>query len=246
MRNIKIVFSYDGSGFAGYQKQPNKKTVQGELEKALSYLLKEKISVLAAGRTDKGVHALEQVANFHTKSKMPLNKQIKQLNNLLDDDIYIREIDVVDKDFKSPWDASSRTYIYKIKNLKDKTTFNARYYTFIEFIPNINELQKLFNQFLGEHNFAGFATKVDKDKPTIKKMEEIVVSKNNHNNHIEIEIKSDAFLRGMVRFIVGSALAILEKKLPENYIKENLSKPKIDMKRYKAPAQGLYLSRVEY
>ena len=129
MRNIRLKYRYDGSLFFGFQRQIDKRTVQGEIEKLLEIVLKEKVNMISSGRTDRGVHALIQVSNFLTSSTIPLDKLQYVLNRSLPQDIDIIEIDEVDMQFNSRFDAGKRGYRYIIS--WDKDPFKSRYETYI-------------------------------------------------------------------------------------------------------------------
>ena len=129
MRNLSMIIEYEGTHFFGWQYQPNRRTVQGELQAALRKLTGEEIKLTAAGRTDQGVHALGQVTNFHTESNLPLLSIKKSPNSLVGDDINIRDVTVVPDDFNSRFSAKAKVYQYNIT--LEPSPFRLRYSWFI-------------------------------------------------------------------------------------------------------------------
>ena len=237
--DIKIKYSYDGSKFYGMQRQKDKITVQGEIEKVLLNVFNEKINLITSGRTDTNVHALAQVSNFTIKKEIPLYAIKEQINKTLYGKIKIDEISYC-SNFNSRYDAKYRTYVYHLKYEKDISPFEANYITAIKNenidIDILNEKLKLF---IGEHDFLLFSKKDKENKNTVRNIINAYASK--QNNTFIITITGNSFLRSMVRMIVASC--IYEDKLEiEN--KLNLQKTKKFKKILSA--SGLYLEEVIY
>lgn len=237
--DIKIKYSYDGSKFYGMQRQKDKITVQGEIEKVLLNVFNEKINLITSGRTDTNVHALAQVSNFTIKKEIPLYAIKEQINKTLYGKIKIDEISYC-SNFNSRYDAKYRTYVYHLKYEKDITPFEANYITAIKNenidIDILNEKLKLF---IGEHDFLLFSKKDKENKNTVRNIINAYASK--QNDTFIITITGNSFLRSMVRMIVASC--IYEDKLEiEN--KLNLQKTKKFKKILSAG--GLYLKEVIY
>lgn len=237
--DIKIKYSYDGSKFYGMQRQKDKITVQGEIEKVLLNVFNEKINLITSGRTDTNVHALAQVSNFTIKKEIPLYAIKEQINKTLYGKIKIDEISYC-SNFNSRYDAKYRTYVYHLKYEKDISPFEANYITAIKNenidIDILNEKLKLF---IGEHDFLLFSKKDKENKNTVRNIINAYASK--QNNTFIITITGNSFLRSMVRMIVASC--IYEDKLEiEN--KLNLQKTKKFKKILSA--SGLYLKEVIY
>lgn len=237
--DIKIKYSYDGSKFYGMQRQKDKITVQGEIEKVLLNVFNEKINLITSGRTDTNVHALAQVSNFTIKKEIPLYSIKEQINKTLYGKIKIDEISYC-SNFNSRYDAKYRTYVYHLKYEKDINPFEANYITAIKNenidIDILNEKLKLF---IGEHDFLLFSKKDKENKNTIRNIINAYASK--QNDTFIITITGNSFLRSMVRMIVASC--IYEDKLEiEN--KLNLQKTKKFKKILSA--SGLYLKEVIY
>lgn len=237
--DIKIKYSYDGSKFYGMQRQKDKITVQGEIEKVLLNVFNEKINLITSGRTDTNVHALAQVSNFTIKKEIPLYAIKEQINKTLYGKIKIDEISYC-SNFNSRYDAKYRTYVYHLKYEKDISPFEANYITAIKNenidIDILNEKLKLF---IGEHDFLLFSRKDKENKNTVRNIINAYASK--QNDTFIITITGNSFLRSMVRMIVASC--IYEDKLEiEN--KLNLQKTKKFKKILSA--SGLYLKEVIY
>ena len=237
--DIKIKYSYDGSKFYGMQRQKDKITVQGEIEKVLLNVFNEKINLITSGRTDTNVHALAQVYNFTIKKEIPLYAIKEQINKTLYGKIKIDEISYC-SNFNSRYDAKYRTYVYHLKYEKDMSPFEANYITAIKneniHIDILNEKLKLF---IGEHDFLLFSKKDKENKNTVRNIINAYASK--QNDTFIITITGNSFLRSMVRMIVASC--IYEDKLEiEN--KLNLQKTKKFKKILSA--SGLYLKEVIY
>lgn len=239
----KIIFSYDGTLFNGYAKQTNKRTIQDEIEKALETMFQEKIILRASGRTDSGVHALNQVADFSSNKKIPvLKKFVSSLNKLLPLDIYIKEIEEVDENFSSRFCAKEKIYLYKI-NYFEYDPLNRNYEVFMKNI-DINLFIEASKHFIGKHNFQNFTSKISDDWGFIRTIYDINVR--DDGTHLLVEIRGDGFMKYEVRKIVGTLLQISRHRLPIEYIDINLSSKKRDIVNFTAHSEGLYLKEVKY
>ena len=243
-RNIKIIYQYDGSKFCGFQRQKGVKTVQGEIEKIIFKIFFQKINMISSGRTDKGVHAIEQVSNFIIDENIPLEAIKKQINKRLKG-VKILDIEEVDEKFNARFDAQDRTYLYIMKVQDEITPFEADYVTGIKKMIDVNRFQEIMNEFIGKHDFGSF---MKKDKAYRNPVREIYYIKcyYNGNNQVNIEICGNSFLKTMVRIMIGSALAIYFENEKENYIKKKLENPNVDGKKILAASEGLYLYKVNY
>ena len=237
--DIKIIYSYDGSKFYGMQRQKDKITVQGEIEKILLKVFNEKITLITSGRTDTNVHALAQVSNFTIKNDIPLYAIKEQLNKALYGKIKIDYISYC-SNFNSRFDAKYRTYVYHLKYEKDILPFEANYITAIKNVNvNINILNEKLKLFIGEHDFLLFSKKDKKNINTIRNIFNASAIKK--NDKFIITISGSSFLHSMIRMIVASC--IYEDKIEiEN--KLNLK----NTKKFKKilSASGLYLKEVIY
>lgn len=239
-----ITFSYDGSKYNGYQKQPNGRTIQNEIEKALFQISGgEVVNISASGRTDAGVHALNQNAHFDLHKDLPPEKLLKALNSLIPGDIYIKEINIVDNDFHARFDVKSKEYIYKI-NIGEYNPIEKDYIYQYNKQLNIGEINKALKYLEGTHDFKSF-TKTDEEKDdyvrTILKTEI-----KEESNIITISFLGTGFLRYMVRNMIGLLIEIGEgKRKSEDII--NILEAKDRKKAGKtANPEGLYLKDVFY
>jgi tRNA pseudouridine38-40 synthase len=236
MQNIKITVEYDGTDFYGWQVQPGRRTVQGELEKALKTIFNKKIRIIGSGRTDTGVHALGQVASFVAPRNFPPKKLKSAINGNIPMDILVKHCKKVPEDFNARFSASSRTYRYQIA--KKKSVFNKKYFFQLEYSLDIKQMKKAGKELLGERNFGRLATK---DSGTCL-LERIKISED--KSRIFIEIEANRFLRRMVRGIVGLLIAEGKGELFPSDVKKVLSGTK--KRPPVVPPQGLFLVKVKY
>ena len=242
-KNIKIEFRYDGSRYYGFQRQFNKITIQGEIEKILRIVTKEEINLISAGRTDRGVHAYHQVSNFYTSSNIPIEKYKYLLTRALPNDIDILSVEEVNESFNARHNAKMREYIYIIS--WEKNPFEARYCKFVKERVDAEKLEKIFSNFVGIHDFKNFRLSDCVSKITIREIYKIEV-KYFGENKIKIHIKGSAFLKSQVRIMVGTALEIYYGRLPENHIRFMLNDFTREYKKNLVEAEGLYLSKIVY
>lgn len=243
MRNIKIVYRYDGSMFYGFQRQPEKRTVQGEIEKLLNIVLKTEIDMISSGRTDRGVHALIQVSNFYTDSTIPLEKLRYVLMRGLPLDIEILDIEEVDESFNSRFDAKSRGYSYLISWERDP--FRSRYETYVNKEIDRERFQNILKILVGVHDFNNFRMSDCGSKTSVREIYSIEV-KSIAEKRLQVDIEGSSFLKSQIRIIIGTALNIYFGNLPENYMEEMLKNPTKKYIKKVAEPNGLYLSQVNY
>lgn len=247
-RNLKMIYQYDGSKFCGFQRQKKMKTVQGEIEKAIFKTFNQKINMISSGRTDKGVHAMEQVSNFIIDENIPIEAIKRQINKCLKGEVKVLEVEEVEKDFNARFDAKNRTYLYIMRNEEDITPFEANYMTGLKTSVNVEKFQEIMNDFVGKYDFSSF---MKKDKAYRNPVREIVYIKcyydaKNGKKQLNVEICGNGFLKTMVRIMVGSALAVYFGNVEEDYIKKRLENPNADDKKILAASEGLYLYKVNY
>ena len=246
--NVKMVYQYDGSKFCGFQRQKKMKTVQGEIERAIFKTFNQEINMISSGRTDKGVHAYEQVSNFFIDKNIPIEPIKRQLNKSLKGEIKILAINEVSDTFNARFDAKSRTYLYIMK-LEDKITpFESSYVTPIAKSIEVEKFQKIMDEFIGIHNFSSF---MKKDKAYRNPVREIFYVKCYYDEkfgekQVNVEICGNGFLKTMVRIMIGSALAVYFGNEEKDYIRKRLEKPDVDGKKILAASEGLYLYKVSY
>lgn len=239
----KITFSYDGSNFSGYQKQPKLRTVQGELEKALKYINNNKDTVVtSSGRTDALVHAHNQVCHVDIDVSITPYKLKRAINSLTPDDIYVKNVEKVDDEFHARYFVKSKEYIYKI-NTSEYDPLNRNYIYQYNKKLDIKQMKKALKYFKGTHDFKCFTSGEEKEN-TIRTIFKVKIEEK--NNIITIKFIGSGFLKYMVRIMVGTLIKVGENKIKPEYIKELLLSEKRIKKKYKAPANGLYLNKIEY
>jgi len=245
MRNIKLIIEYDGSNYLGWQRQPQGLTIQEVLENALEKITKEKTVVIGSGRTDSGVHALAQVANFKTQSAMTTIRLQKAVNSSIPKDIVVKSAEDVDLNFHAQFDAKSKVYTYKILNRHYHSALERQRTWLIPDNLNLIQMQKASELLLGEHDFRAFALSKLGVKTTVRKVLNISLQQR-AESLLELEIESSGFLKGMVRLIVGTLVHVGKGKIaPEDFRTILQSREKTHFVR-SAPPWGLYLKQVKY
>lgn len=239
-RRIRLDFSYDGSQYFGFQKQvdAHKPSIQKTMETVLAHITQEQSKIIAAGRTDKGVHAFHQTAHFDTYSPLSIAKIKTLLNTMLPFDIRIIKVSEAPGVFHARYDCLNKTYLYKITHAYDP--FKAHYMHYVKTV-DLTQLNTKLALLKGTHDFIGFS-KLALDKPTIRTLDYIEAI--HHHGETHIIIKASGFLRHMVRIIVGNALKDITGG--KTTIEQALNTPSKNNVKYMAPAEGLYLYSLEY
>ena len=256
MRNILITISYDGTNFCGWQRQDKSdkgkpvRTVQGEIEKVLEKIHKTKISLQGSGRTDSGVHAFAQAANFFSSiDSIPEKKYAQALNSLLPNDIRISESRHVPEDFSSRYSATKRTYRYFIIPSHKALASQMPYVWDIGHNPDINILNKMASCLKGEIDCAAFAASGDASLSTFRYLEDAHFFYQDifpQTRSLVFEITANAFLWKMVRSIVGSLIYFEKSGKDETYFKHVLESRDRSKAGPTAPPQGLFLWNVSF
>ena len=244
MVRYKLIISYDGSNFLGYQTQKGKgRTVQEELEKVIKKVLnKEEIKLEASGRTDKGVHSYYQVCSFANESEIDIYKFKHSLNKLLPNDIYIKEMKKVNINFHPRFDVKYKIYEYLINDKSfDPLRFNYELYLTHFNKDKVNEIIPLF---IGKKSFRNFTSKEEDEWNFIREIYEIKIIST--KNGYKIRFKGDGFMRYEIRKIVGTFIAYSEGKISLEEIKKYLDSKNKDIVPFQADAKGLYLVKVVY
>lgn len=240
----RIDFSYDGTNFNGYQLQPNLRTVQNELEKAVSYLNRQTYtSVQSSGRTDKGVHALNQVAHFDLEINTTLDKIKRGLNSNLPEDIHIIKVRKVSNNFHARFKAKKKEYVYKI-NVGEYNPMERNYvYQYNRFL-DIDKMWEAIQYFEGTHDFTSFVSTEDERENKVRTIIKTNIKKK--KDIIEISFQADGFMKYQVRNMVGLLIAIGSgKKVPTDVNKIIEAKDRTKSVKT-AAAEGLYLKKVWY
>lgn len=242
MFNYLLSIQYDGTKFFGWQNQNNLRTVQGEIEKAISIILKKEVNIIGAGRTDAGVHALGQKANFRVEESLNIYRFGYSLNSILPNDISITELKEVPENFHARFDAKKRSYIYLIS--KKKTPFYNNYSYYYPLDLDINYLNKISLSLIGEKDFTSFCKKCDE---VANKICTVHKARWYQKNDLTIfKITANRYLRGMVRAIVGTLLMAEKNKLSKEELNELINHKNREFAGENVPAKGLFLYKVEY
>lgn len=242
-----MTFSYDGTNFSGYQKQPRKRTVQNEIENVLKQINDNKsVTICSSGRTDAGVHAINQKADFNLDIKISPERLIKGMNSLLPLDIYIKHIEMVEDEFHSRFDAIGKEYVYKI-NVGEYNPIERNYvYQYCRKL-DIVSMERGLKYLEGTHNFKSFVKTDEEIVDYVRTISEATIVRDSKDfNKLIISFVGTGFLRYMVRNMVGLLIEIGEgKRKPEDII-EILRQENRSVAGKTAPSCGLYLRNVFY
>ena len=244
MRNIKLTIEYDGKEFNGWQKQPNKLNIQGTIEQAIKSITNEDVELNASGRTDEGVHALGQVANFKTNSQIPIEKFAIAINSRLKKSIVIKKAEEVDERFHSRLNCKKKTYRYIINNTPEGTAIYRYLETHIPQKLDVNNMKKAIKYFEGEHDFKAFKASGTSSKSSVRTIYKTELYEN--DNKIYIELTGNGFLYNMVRIIAGTLVDVGLGKIKPEQIEDILKNGKREDAGKTLPPNGLYLLKVEY
>lgn len=246
MRNIKLIIQYDGSRYKGWQRLGDTdNTIQGKIESVLSKMTDENVEIIGSGRTDAGVHALNQIANFKTNSKMKVKEINDYLYKYLPDDIVVKSIEEIDKKFHSRYNAVSKIYNYRISNNNYHDVFKRKYCVHIPEKLNIEKMKQACICLIGEHDFTSFTTLKSKKKSKVREIYSINIEKYN-NNIIDITFHGNGFLYNMIRIIIGTLLEVGHGKIKPEEVSKILNKNDRSFAGPTADAKGLFLVEVKY
>lgn len=245
MRNIRLIVEYQGTNYAGWQVQKEIPTIQGALMEAVKRLTGEGDDLVGASRTDAGVHAFWQVASFKTESRIPVNGILHGLNSFLPPDISIKEASEATPEFDPRRHSKGKTYLYRILNRSYPSPL-LREFSWHVFKPlDIELMREGAKHYIGEKDFTSFRA-ADSDAPhSIREVTSFEISEK-ADNLIEIEVKGTAFLRHMVRIMVGTIVTLGKGKLAPEDIKKIIGAKDRAAAGMTAPPQGLCLMKVEY
>lgn len=244
MRNIKLTIEYDGKCYNGWQKQPNKLNIQGEIERAIYNITKEEVDLIGSGRTDAGVHALGQVANFKTNSQISIEKLPLAINSQLKNSIVIKEAEEVNERFHSRYNAKRKTYRYIINNSKCGTTIYRNLEYSYPFKLDAEKMKQASKYFEGEHDFKAFKSSGTSSKNSVRTIYKAIVKQ--EGEKIIIELTGNGFLYNMVRIISGTLLDVGLGKIQPEEIPEMIESKDRQRAGKTLPAHGLYLVEVKY
>jgi tRNA pseudouridine38-40 synthase len=250
MRNIRLILAYDGSDFRGWQRQPDAPTIQGCVEDAVQKLTGAPVQVFGSGRTDAGVHAAHQVANFQTASTIPCANFVKALNDLLPPTVRIKEADEVSADFHARYNVTRKTYRYRIVTTPVCSPLLWRFVYHYPYPLDRARMAEAAALFEGEHDFTSFAAADGQEDEEAKSRVRLILRSRflwrPRSSLLVYEVTGTGFLRHMVRNIVGTLLEVGRGKLVPGDIPRILATHDRTQAGPTAPAQGLCLMMVEY
>lgn len=253
MRNIKLEISYDGTKYYGWQKQKDKKTVQETIEKAIYEITGKEIKLIASGRTDRGVSAISQVANFLDESKFDIQKYEKAINSRLKREyITINKVEEVDIDFNARFNAKQKKYIYIINNQKQRGTITREHEYYYPYTLDVVAMNEAIQEIVGEHNFKCFEAAGSKRDSTIRTIYDAKVYEEKINNimdnseRIIISVTGNGFLYNMMRIIAGTMLEVGRGNIKVENIKTIIEKEDRKNAGKTLPPEGLILKEVKY
>ena len=249
VRNIRLVLEYDGTAYHGFQAQDNTAfpTIQGELEAAIEAVCRERLRIIGAGRTDAGVHALGQVANFHTRSTVPTDRFPAALNSVLPGDIRVKAADEVPLDFHARFDAAAKTYICLVDNRPRPSVFLRNYACHVSQPLNVVEMRRAAELLIGTQDYASFRTSGSSAKTTVRTVYQFEIAESKIcPGMVKFKARADGFLYNMMRNMVGTLLEVGLGKLSAEDVKDILAARDRRRAGPTAPPHGLYLAGVEY
>ena len=253
MENYKIVVQYDGSRYKGWQVQKSTgDTIQGKLQEILSTLSGEDVEVIGSGRTDAGVHAKGQVANFHINLKKSMTEKelLIYINEKLPDDIAVISLEKAEERFHARFNAVEKTYRYRLYVSPIADVFEKKFvYTFLEAKLDVKAMKKAAEFMVGKQDFKAFCGNKHMKKSTVREVKEIKLTEIKDENglkEIDIDYTGDGFLQNMIRIMTGTLLEVgMGKRKPES-VKEIIESGNRENAGYTAPPQGLCLMNVNY
>ena len=244
MRNLRLDICYDGTRYRGWQRLPGRDdTIQGKLETALSRILGETIEISGSGRTDAGVHARGQVANFHCESTMPAGEILANLRRYLPEDIGIYSCRDVSQRFHARLNAKEKTYCYRIWNSECPCVFDRRFVTVMPDVLDVQAMEAAAQLLLGEHDFSAFCGNAKMKKTTVRYIRSIEIRR--CGEELRLRFTGNGFLHNMVRILVGTLIEVGRGERSVESIPALFGGKRAEAG-FLAPAQGLCLEEVMY
>lgn len=244
MENYRLVIEYDGSRYSGWQRQPEKNTIQGKLESVLGVMCGCEVEVIGAGRTDSGVHAKGMVANVWLDTENSCGEIRDYLNRYLPDDIAVKEVREASTRFHARYNATGKTYCYTCHDGKVKSVFDRKYCAQLEEKPNLAAMRMAAELLKGEHDFRNFCSNPKMKKSTVRCVDRIDIER--EGEYLRFTFHGTGFLQNMVRIMVGSLLEVGCGRMTAGQLAETLENPERQKAGPTAPAQGLCLMGVDY
>lgn len=244
MPTFKLTLEYDGTAYAGWQRQPDQPTIQEAIERAILQVSQATVSVVAAGRTDSGVHALGQAASFRTDRTWASGDWTRALNAVLPEDISVRSTELMPDTFHAQRAARGKLYEYRILNRPERPTIERRYVWHVYRPLDDAAMQQAASALIGAHDFSSFeGSLTDNDDPRCH-LQRLALSR--RGDHLSIEAYADRFLKHMVRAIVGTLVEVGVGKRPPQSLTDVLTARNRSAAGQTAPPHGLFLMRVDY
>ncbi|MGM0454276.1 MAG: tRNA pseudouridine(38-40) synthase TruA [Thermodesulfobacteriota bacterium] len=245
-KNFKLVVEYDGTRFSGWQVQANARTVQGEIERAIATMTRQSIRINGSGRTDAGVHALGQVANFRCETALTASAFYSGLNSLLPADIVVRSCQSVPESFHARYDATGKTYHYRIFNRHLPVAIGRQYVWHVRKKLDISAMEAALDHIVGTHNFKAFENSGSPKSRTTRTVYNAIIEQQQDSRYLTVKLTADGFLRYMVRNIVGTIVEVGLAKYPPGRISDILTAGDRSLAGTTAPPHGLFLVSVNY
>jgi len=245
MRNFKMTVEYDGSAYCGWQRQDNGVSIQQMLEEAVEKITGQKVAVIGSGRTDAGVHALNQVGSFKCTTKLPVNKIFMGMNSVLPQDIVVKKLEEMHDDFHALRDVKSKAYVYKIYNQRLRPALGRNYFWHVRYPLDISRMKKAASLLLGTHDFSCFCAAGTDVKDRVRTIVDIEI-KTADEGLIEIKVESHGFLKYMVRNIIGTLVDVGRGKREPEEMTAIIESRDRNIAGATAPACGLFLKEVKY
>lgn len=244
MPTIKLILEYDGTAFAGWQRQPDQPTIQAAVETAIEGVTQSKVAVIGAGRTDAGVHALGQVASFRIDRDMTSYEWTRALNAHLPDTITVRSAAVMPYDFHARHAAKGKLYEYRILNRPERPALDRQYFWHVHKPLDDAAMNQAALSLIGLHDFSSFETQPTENEDPICHLQRLAIFR--EGDRLRIEAYADRFLKQMVRSIVGTLAEVGTGKRSASSLRAVLESRDRPAAGKTAPPQGLYLIRVDY
>lgn len=245
-KNIKLILGYDGSQYHGWQRQGNGISIQEVIEEKIKIMVGAPVKLFASGRTDAGVHAINQVCNFTTHSDIDPEAIKRGLNSLLPDDIHVTAAEYAPLEFHARYSARGKSYEYRILNKKNPDIFLRHYIWHISLPLNVDEMDRCLSALIGTHDFSSFRSSGSENTNPIRTISRADIRGPDQDGIFRIVIEADGFLRHMVRNIVGTVVEAGLGKIDVDRFREILASKDRRNAGIKAPAQGLFLVKVLY
>ena len=244
MARVALGIEYDGSAFAGWQQQPHARSVQAELQRALTAVAARQIETTAAGRTDAGVHALAQVVHFDTEVERPMQAWVLGTNTECADDLSVSWAQVVPQDFHARYSAISRSYVYRILNRSERPSLERQRVCWVRRPLDAARMHAAAQVLVGSHDFSALRASECQSKSPVRDLIEIAVERS--DAYVDVRVRANAFLQHMVRNIAGTLLLVGKGDRDVAWVAEVLASGDRRCAGPTAPPQGLYLAGVEY